>query len=129
VNIPESDVSADQAQMEGLQKELASRASTVHFAHAGVASVAAFIFLCASCKLLWDAYGPRVLHPFWEAHRPLVAQLAAMAAAVSLGLASYAVSRFIRGRKVLRRELERFAEFMALRRRLGVDDPSVLLPQ
>src|SRR5262249_54439324 len=96
---------------------LASRASTVHFAHAGVSTVAALIFSGASAKL------------FWDARNSLQFGLGVMAAALAFGLLSYAAFRYTRGRRLMREELDRYALFQALRRRLGLDDPSVLLPR
>ncbi len=79
--------------------------------------VAAFIFAGAAGKLCWDAHG------WFGIAEGLATGL------ISVSLVSYAVFRYVRGKRVLKHELTRFAVFQALRQRLGFDDPSVLLPQ
>lgn len=102
-------------QLEALQAELASRSSTYHFAHTGVAMVASLIVAGAAAKLAWDTY-----------KYPIIGVLAAC---VALALWIYALVHYVRGKRDLRTELERYEALMALRRTLQLDDPSALLPQ
>ncbi|MCI0573089.1 MAG: hypothetical protein L0Y66_20280 [Myxococcaceae bacterium] len=103
-----------QEQHEKLQAELASRQSTVHFAHAGVSLVWAMLIAGAAIKLFVDS-----------ARVPYLAWAATLA---TVGLTTYALVRFRRAREALRDELVRFEQLKALRRQLKVDDPSALLP-
>lgn len=100
--------------LDRLQSELSSRQSTVHFAHAGVASVFAFILLGASMKLVWDAK-----QSYW------MALVAFVPAALAI---AYAAVRVLDGRKTLKTEEKRFSEMLELRRELKLDDPAALLP-
>jgi ABC-type glycerol-3-phosphate transport system permease component len=103
------------ARLPGLQAELASRRSTIHFARTGVSLVAALILTAASAKLFWDSVRFPVLG--------LVATLLASA------LVAYALVQYRRGQRHLRRELELFASLKAAHRALNLDNPSALLPQ
>jgi hypothetical protein len=108
-------VSVERAQLESLQAELSDRASTVHFARSAVTLVGALIMASASGKLFWDSK-----------HFPFAGILAAL---VSLGLAAFSVHNYRRGKRHLAREMQIFDSVQSLRRTLGMDDPSVLLPQ
>jgi hypothetical protein len=101
-------------QHDQLQQELASRRSTVHFAHTGVATVWACIFAGASAKLFIDS----LRAPIW----------AFLAAGVALGLFTHALRHYGFGRRALREELVRFEVYKELRRQLKLDDPAALLP-
>ena len=103
------------AELERLQAGLATRKSIRHFAHSAVSTVVALIVAGAAIKLFRDS-----------AKVPYVGFLAA---AISLGLAVYAVTQLVKGRRHLADELERFASLEALRRALHLDDPSQLLPR
>ena len=103
-----------QEQLEQLQAELASRQSIVHFAHSGVATMAALIVGGASAKLFHDSL-----------RTPILAWLAAL---VSLGLLAYAVVHYRRGRRCMHEEARRYETLLELRRALKLDDPSALLP-
>jgi hypothetical protein len=48
---------------------------------------------------------------------------------VTLGVVVYGVMRYREGRTVLADELARYETMLELRRRLGLDDPSALLPR
>jgi hypothetical protein len=102
-------------QLERLQEALSTRQSTLLFAHAGVSFIVAVIFGCATGKLFWDS-----------ARAPYVAWLGL---ALTLGLAIYGAVRYRQGRTVLADELVRYESMLELRRRLGLDDPTVLLPR
>lgn len=104
-----------QAKLQQLQDGLSSRESTRHFAHAGIALIAAMIFAGASAKLFWDSLRTPIL--------------GFATATLALGLAIYSVVHYLRGRRDLRDELQRFASLQALRRTLNVDDPASLLPR
>jgi hypothetical protein len=98
-----------------LRAELASRKSTVHFAHTGVALVTAFIFTGAAAKLFWDSIRfPRL---------GLAAVLAAAA------LVAYAGIRYRRGKRELERELALYESLQHVRQALRLDDPASLLPR
>jgi ABC-type glycerol-3-phosphate transport system permease component len=103
------------ARLPGLQAELASRRSTIHFARTGVSLVAALILTAASAKLFWDSVRFPVLG--------LVATVLASA------LVAYAAVQYRRGQRHLQRELELFASLKAAHRALNLDNPSALLPQ
>jgi len=102
-------------ELERLQKELESRRSISHFAHAGISSLAAVIFAGAAAKLFYDS----VRFP----------TLGAAAGAVCFALAAYAARQYWKGKRLLRVELERFESLKALRRTLRIDDSSIQLPR
>ncbi len=102
------------AELEALQAQLATRQSTTCFAQAAIALVVALILSGAAGKLFWDS----LRTPY----------LGVAFAAASVVLAVYAVLRYGRGRALLRGELERFERMLDLRRALGLDDASQLLP-
>lgn len=109
-----NDPRPSQIELERLQARLAQRMSITHFAHTGVALIAALIFSSAAGKLFWDS--------------AKVPYLGFLALAVALGLAAYAFVQYRRGRACLTVELEQFAQLQALRRELKLDDPASLLP-
>jgi hypothetical protein len=98
-----------------LQAQLASRQSTVHFAHTGVALVVALILTGAGAKLFWDSI------------RFPPAGLAAVLAAA--GLVAYAVAHYRRGKQELERELALYRSLQDVRQALRLDDPASLLPR
>lgn len=102
-------------QLERLQEALSTRQSINLFAHAGVSSVVALILGGATAKLFWDS--ARAPHVAW------------LGLSLTLGLVVYAVARYRKGRTVLADELVRYESMLELRRRLGLDDPSALLPR
>lgn len=102
-------------ELERLQEELSSRKSTSHFTRFAVGLAAALIVAGAAGKLAWDAPG-----------LPYFGALASLAAAT---LTAWAIANYRRGRRELKAELARFERWQRLRRSLGIDDPSVLLPQ
>ena len=97
-----------------MQTQLATRQSTTCFAQAAVSLVVALIFSGAAAKLFWDS--------------AKVPYLGIAFAALSLGLALYAVLRYGRGRALLRGELAQYERMLDLRRALGLEDVSQLLP-
>jgi hypothetical protein len=103
------------SELDRLQESLATRQSVLHFAHTGVSLIIAMLLAGAAAKLFWDSV--RV---------PLVAFAAA---AVSLGLVAYGLSHYGKGRRALAEELKRYADLLALRRQLKLDNPSQLLPR
>lgn len=107
-------VSAERTLLNELQGELADRASTTQFAHSGVSLVFALMLAGAAAKLFWDSF-----------HFPV---LGVMAATAALGLSTYAVIQYLRGKRSLVNEMTMFDSVLDLRRGLGMDDPSVLLP-
>jgi hypothetical protein len=112
---PPSPLDAPRVELESLRAQLASRASTVHFARTGVALVAAFIFTGAAAKLFWDS----IRFP----------RLGLAAVLVALGLVVYAAIHYRRGKRELKRELELFESLKGVRHSLRLDDPASLLPR
>lgn len=101
-------------ELERLQQELSTRQSTTHFAHAAVSLMVAMIIAGASAKLFWDS----VKVPY----------VGILAAAVAVGLAAYSVRHYRRGKRALKGEVADFERMQGLKRDLGLDDPSKLLP-
>lgn len=106
----------DPARLDTLQGALHSRKSTFHLAHASVSLLVAMIAASTAAKLFWD----------YE-----LGELALFGAAVIIALVmfTHAFVRWALGRRALAKELVLFAELKDLRRTLGLDDPSVLLPR
>ena len=102
-------------ELENLRAQLASRVSTVHFAHTGVALVAAFVFTGAAAKLFWDSI-----------RFPLLGLVAVL---IAVGLVAYAAVQYRRGKRELARELALFESLKGVRRALRLDDPASLLPR
>lgn len=102
------------AELDQLQSELASRMSITHFARTAVASMIAFILSGGVAKLVVDS-----------AKLPYLA-MAGLAAI--LGLVTFAVVHYVRGRRAQRVEETRYARMMELRHALHLDDPASLLP-
>jgi hypothetical protein len=102
-------------ELESLRAQLASRTSTVHFAHTGVSLVAAFIFTGAAAKLFWDS----IRFP----------RLGLVAALVAVALVVYAVVQYRRGKRELARELALYESLKMVRHTLRLDDPASLLPR
>jgi hypothetical protein len=112
---PPLPLDARRAELETLRAQLASRASTVHFAHTGVSLVVAFIFTGAAAKLFWDS----IRFP----------RLGLVAVLVALGLVVYAAVHYRRGKRELVRELALFESLKGVRHSLRLDDPASLLPR
>ena len=102
-------------ELERLQQKLEARQSTMHFAHSGIAFLAAVILAGVAAKLFWDALRP-----------PL---LGITAAVLSAALVLYGAYRYVTGSRFLKEELRNYEMLRALRRSLNIDDPSALLPQ
>jgi hypothetical protein len=109
------DLKSARTELAALRAQLASRTSTVHFAHTGVALVAAFIFTGAAAKLFWDS----IRFP----------RLGLGALLIALGLVVYAAVRYRRGRRELARELVLYQSLKNVRHTLQLDDPASLLPR
>ena len=103
------------ARLPELQRQLAVRQSTTHFARAGVALVACAIFTGAAAKLFWDS----IRFPI----------LGAVSTAIALGLVVFASTQYRRGMANHRREMELFASLQEVHRALHLDDPGALLPR
>ena len=103
------------SQLERLQERLATRQSILHFAHAAVSLIAALLFGGAAVKLFLDS-----------ARAPV---LGLSATVVALGLLTYSLVRYAKGRRELAEELKRYGDLLELRRRLQLDNPSMLLPR
>jgi hypothetical protein len=104
-----------QRQLEQLQAELATRSSILRFAQAGVAMICSLIVAGAAGKLSWDS--PNY---YW---------IGLSVGSIAVGLWLYGLACYRRGKRLLAQEIERFEMLKSLRRTLGVDDPSALLPQ
>ena len=98
-----------------LQRQLAVRQSTTHFARSGVSLVACAIFTGAAAKLFWDS----IRFPI----------LGAVSTAIALGLVVFATTQYRRGMANHRREMELFASLQEVHRALHLDDPGALLPR
>jgi hypothetical protein len=103
------------SQHERLQASLATRQSILHFAHAGVSCLVAMILAGAAAKLFWDS--------------AKVPYLGFLIIAAVLGLVSYGVVHYRKGRRELAEELKRYGDLLELRRKLQLDNPSKLLPR
>jgi membrane protein implicated in regulation of membrane protease activity len=103
------------SQHERLQASLATRQSILHFAHAGVSLLVALILAGAAAKL------------FWESAK--VPTLGFAVTAVVLGLVSYSLVRYRKGRRDLAEELRQYGDLLELRRQLQLDNPAKLLPR
>jgi hypothetical protein len=103
------------SQLERLQGSLAARQSILHFAHAGVATLVAFILGGTAAKLFWDSL-----------HAPV---MGFVVTAMALGLVGYGLAHYLWGRRELAGELMRYGDMLELRRRLRLDNPSLLLPR
>ena len=110
------DLTADRARHDTLQSQLHSRKSVFHFAHAAVSLLLALIAAGVAATLFADEQ---------LAHLSIFA----LVTATSGGLFLYGFVRWGVGRQALAREVTLFAEMQVLRRALGFDDPSALLPR
>src|SRR5437763_7587205 len=106
----------NRAELERLQRELQSRESITHFAHAAVSLLVGLIVAGAAGKLFWDLPEDRYVFAY-----PVVV--------LALSCGVYALVRYFRGRRTLAVELERFEALKRLRTVMKLDDPSALLPQ
>ena len=102
-------------ELERLQKKLEVRQSTMHFAHSGIALLAAVILAGVAAKLFWDSLRPP--------------PLGIASALISAVLLLYGTYRYVTGSRFLKEELRNYELLRALRRSLNIDDPSALLPQ
>jgi hypothetical protein len=107
--------SQQREELARLQQGLATRDSTEHFAHAGVSVLASLILFGATAKMIWDAGKLWIL--------PLAS------GSVACALVTYALVRYLRGRRTYQDEMARYERMMAIRRDLKLDDPAALLPQ
>lgn len=103
------------AQHDLLQSALATRTSTLHFAHAGVALVVSLVTGGTTARLLWKP-------------EPAVPWALGVFGAVTLAVLAYAAVRALLGRRALVKELQQFARFQELRRELGLDQPAGSAP-
>ena len=106
---------AARARLPELQRQLAVRQSTTHFARSGVALVACAIFTGAAAKLFWDS----IRFPI----------LGALSVVIAIALVVYAWVQYRRGMAHYRHEMELFASLQAVHRALHLDDPGALLPR
>jgi len=109
------DLSEPERELARLRAQLASRKSTVHFAHTGVALVMALIVTGAAAKLFWDSIR--------------FSRLGLVAVLAAIGLVAYAVARYRRGKQELERELALYQSLKDVRQALRLDDPASLLPR
>ena len=107
-----------QEALAALQRELASRASVLHFAHFAVSSILGLIAAGTTVKLQWDVELKHETAPFFS---PV---------AIFSGVCFvYGLVRYFYGRRALERELVSFAKLQTLLRELNLEDPSALLPR
>ena len=110
------------AAFEALQRELSSRRSVLHFAHAAVSLVVALIAAGTAAKLYWDLTHDYLKHAEWV-------EVIWVAVGVTAFCVVYAIVRYLVGRRALRVELVQFGKLQALRQQLGLDDHPNLLPR
>jgi hypothetical protein len=103
------------SQLEWLQERLATRQSILHFAHAAVSLIVSLTFGGAAVKLFLGS--------------AMVPVLSFAATVVAVGLLIYSLVRYAKGRQELAEELKRYGDLLELRRRLQLDNPSMLLPR
>jgi hypothetical protein len=115
VSQPPTAAQSNPEALEQLQRELSDRQSIVNLAHAGVSFVVVIIMGLTAGKLFWDS----VRVPY----------LGIASAIIAVAAAIYCAVRYQRGQRLLADERARFAQMMALREALHLDDPSALLPQ
>ncbi len=108
------------AQLAKLQSELGSRQSIIHFAHSAVSLTVAMIFLAAAAKYYYDQFVLLTSHHIF---------LGVIFVSVAAILIVYSAVRAVIGRSHMKREAVRYAEMMALRTTLKLDDPASLLPR
>lgn len=111
-----ADPTALRAEHDHLMARLSTRKSTEHFAHAAVSTFIGLILAGAAGKLFWDSQLKFV-------------QFVIAIAAVAGVLLLYALVRYLKGHSTLAVEHKEFERLSALRRSLGIDDPSSLLPR
>lgn len=111
-----ADPTALRAEHDQLMARLSTRRSTEHFAHAAVSTFIGLILAGAAGKLFWDTQLKFV-------------EWVLVGAVVGVGLLLYALGRYLKGRWTLAAEHREFERLSALRRALGIDDPSSLLPR
>jgi hypothetical protein len=106
----------DAARLAKLQEALNARRSIFHLAHAALSGLIGLIAAGTAGRLYWD-YG--------------LDQLPLLGAAVVVAtiMLAHASVRWVLGRRELGRELAWLSELKDLRRTLGLDDPSLLLPR
>jgi len=111
-----ADPASLRAEHDQLMARLSARRSMEHFAHAAISLFVAVIVGGASTMLFWEE---------GEAY----AVPSAVGAALAVGLLAYAWVRYLRGRSARAAEHREFERLSALRRSLGIDDPSAMLPR
>jgi cytochrome bd-type quinol oxidase subunit 1 len=100
---------------DAVLNSLGARRSTLHLAHAAVSGFVSLTFLAVGAKTWWD----------YSEYDPEYYQGSLIIAAAA-GL--YSAVRLIIGRGHFKRERVALRRLLTLRRELGVDDPSVMLP-
>jgi len=109
----ETDSDTQRRKLEALQAQLATRASILHFTHAVISGFIACAVSLATLRLAREGQG----------------DLHAWSLRLTLFLWLYAAIRGVAGFRARRVEEARFAELIALRKSLHLDNPSVLLPR
>lgn len=100
---------------EQLRDALRARKSPTYFAHGAVATFLSLTFVAAATRLLWRK---DTEHTWFQE----------LSLALAVAAASYAIWRFVQGRRALRDELSKFERLKSVRKELRVDDPGALLP-
>lgn len=108
-----TEASIERQRLAELQEQVKSRSSVLHYTHGAVSLLLCSMFGGAGVRLWWE-YGPTP----W----------AMTASLVGIALFVYAAVRLVLGRSAMSLEKQRFAELQTLRKRLGFDEPSSMLP-
>jgi hypothetical protein len=102
-------------ELQRIQEELSTRRSTTFFARGGISFVASLMFAGAAIKLFWDSVR--------------VSYLSVASTFVFVALAWYGFLQYRTGKKWAKEEQQKFVKLQSLRQRLGLEDPSALLPR
>jgi hypothetical protein len=105
-------------ELDRLQAQVATRASTLHQAHAAVATFLSLLAFSFAALSTWGKYATEA-----------AGQLAPIGIACGAVLLLYTAFRFVLSLRANKREREIIAQLVSLRRELQVEDPSALLPR
>jgi protein-S-isoprenylcysteine O-methyltransferase Ste14 len=105
-------------ELDRLQAQVATRASTLHQAHAAIATFLSLLAFSFAAMTTWGKYATESTE-----------ELAPVGIACGAVLLLYTLFRVVLGLRANKREREIIAQLVSLRRELQVEDPSALLPR
>lgn len=111
-----ADSASMRAEHDALMAQLASRDSTPSFARAALAIFVALLLAGLSGKLFWDS-------------QMKLALVAGPLGVGAIALLLWGGWQYVRGRRYLTTERQRFERLCSLRRALGLDEPLALTPR